>query len=766
MHAVSSLTTRSLFAFATLAIGGNAAFASLPDFSGQPVVELVEFLRDAGERIVYDRDQVPIDLEVTVAPRSEDDFVALGEILAPHGLGVEPGPRGTWVIVRQDSPGTDAPGAGPVLTPPSLETVVVTASRYPIERQSAASASTFGRHALETTPALGQDPMRVTHRLPGVTSDQLSSRMHIRGGDLDEVLLLLDGVRLFSPYHLKDFQNVFSSINPRILDSMAVRTGGYEARYGDRSSGVIDMKSIRPTEARHHELSTSLLESDVLSSGLFAQGRGAWVTSIRRGNLDMLADTSDSDIGTPQYVDFYNRIDYALSAALQIEGGILSLDDKISLNDGNTASATTDSDDFYYWITLRQSATSGLESTYRFSSASLDRTRTGRVQDPTRVDGSLMERERFERRALTAEWSLPASALLWFDWGVEFAQTDLRHRIESSRNEFVTIVAPQLSGLNALPANAALDLDQNKRAAWLSLRYQPLRRLVGELGVRRDSQSLTGEDQLSPRINLRFDITNRTRISAAWGEYAQSDSLEEIALADGEAGPSGARISEQRVLALEHAFGDSGLLRVEVYDKDASPARSRHENLFERVSLLPELLPDRFLIEPVAAQSRGFELSLEGRFDAFSWWTNFAFSRARETLASGVVRRSWEEHRSIKAGGEWSGNRWNVTASLGYRSGWPISIPELTSGTLVVDAYNAYSLPDFSSVDVRASRQIEVAMGRLDWFIEVSNLADHANYCCLDYEIRPGSGGAPDELLTEFDDLLGLVPNLGIRWQF
>lgn len=766
------LTTKACLvnALSLLGILAGIAEAQIADFSGRPVVELIEALREQGRRVAYSRDLLPNRLRVTLTPTSTEPLAALREILAPHGLDVEIGPRDTWLIVRSESPvavqsARDlASTAG--LTPPRLETIIVTASRYPIQRRTPAATSTFGRNTLETTPALGQDPLRVTHRLPGVSSDQLTSEAHIRGGALDEVLLRLDGIRLYSPYHLKDFQNVFSSINARVIDSMDVRTGGFEARFGDRMSGVIDLKTIEPEEFRHHEVAVSFLDASVLSSGLFAGGRGAWVTSARRGNLDVLAEASDSDLGTPQYVDFFNKVGFDFSPGLRMEAGLLTLDDKISLHDGQEVSAAADYDDTYYWLTLTRSSPSGLESSYRIYSVALKRMRTGTIDDADRLTGSLDEESEFGRTGIAADWSYLLLDSVLVSFGAEFAAMDDRHQFESSRAALLPMTAPQLDGASAPPDLALIDLTQSKRSVHASFRHQLMPRLITELGLRWDAQSLTGDEQLSPRLNVRFDLTERTRLRAAWGEFAQSDSLSEIAVADGVVSPRPAAESRQKILGIEHGFGASGLFRAEIYRKDVRRVLPRYENAFERVSLLPELLPDRFAVEPLGAVTRGVEVSIAGNAGGFGWWANVASARTSEDLAGGRFPRSWDERRSLKAGGEWAGQRWTVTTTLGYRSGWPISSLAVTADELVADAFNGTGLPDFSSVDVRAGRSVELPNGEFEWFIEVSNLLDHPNYCCLDYSIAAGNGTTGDRLATEYNGLLGVVPNIGLRWQF
>jgi hypothetical protein len=100
------------------------------------------------------------------------------------------------------------------------------------------------------------------------------------------------------------------------------------------------------------------------------------------------------------------------------------------------------------------------------------------------------------------------------------------------------------------------------------------------------------------------------------------------------------------------------------------------------------------------------------------------------------------------------------------RSGWPINTLTLVDDELVAGPYNTERLANFISLNVRASRRVPKEHGELEWYIEVSNLLDRSNFCCLDYTVTPGENGQLPTLGTSRTDLLGLVPNFGMRWQF
>ena len=121
---------------------------------------------------------------------------------------------------------------------PEIENITVSASRYEISRDISSSRFNIGRASIETLPDLGNDPLRATHRLPGAAASGASARSHFRGGEEAETGIILNGHRLFDPFHVRDYQNVFSTVDLRAIDGVEVYTGGFPVQYGDRLSGV------------------------------------------------------------------------------------------------------------------------------------------------------------------------------------------------------------------------------------------------------------------------------------------------------------------------------------------------------------------------------------------------------------------------------------------------------------------------------------------------------------------------------------------------
>lgn len=82
------------------------------------------------------------------------------------------------------------------------------------------------------------DIFKTLQLLPGIKYSETSSELSIRGGTSDQNLVLYDGQTL---YNLSHYFGVFSSINPNIIKDIQIYKGGYDSRYGERVSGIIDI---------------------------------------------------------------------------------------------------------------------------------------------------------------------------------------------------------------------------------------------------------------------------------------------------------------------------------------------------------------------------------------------------------------------------------------------------------------------------------------------------------------------------------------------
>lgn len=138
----------------------------------------------------------------------------------------------------------------------------------------------------------------------GVTQrNELSSQYNVRGGSFDENCVYVNGIEIYRPLlmHTGE-QEGLSVINPYMTDNVSFSAGGFEARYGDKMSSVLDITYKKPKEWDGN-LSASLLGA----SGYMGYGnkKVSFTNSLRyKTNAYMLGALKDKSEYSPNFVDY------------------------------------------------------------------------------------------------------------------------------------------------------------------------------------------------------------------------------------------------------------------------------------------------------------------------------------------------------------------------------------------------------------------------------------------------------------------------------
>ncbi len=174
-----------------------------------------------------------------------------------------------------------------ILAMPPVEVMAARETFDAVSRQVQPSVTRIDTRALRFTPTFGEaDLFRALDLLPGVTTpNQAVNQPYIRGGSPDQNLLLLNGMRLYSAYHLF---GLAANINPDVVENVTVSAGGFGARYGEAMSGVIDVRSHSSRSPLRIRGSVSLVSSRItVRDG--SHPRFAWLVSARRSYHDAFA---------------------------------------------------------------------------------------------------------------------------------------------------------------------------------------------------------------------------------------------------------------------------------------------------------------------------------------------------------------------------------------------------------------------------------------------------------------------------------------------
>ena len=664
-----------------------------------------------------------------------------------------------------------------VTAQPAIELIEVSASRYEIARDIGASRFSLDQRSIQTLPDIGDDPLRAVHRLPGAAASGASAKTYLRGGDRDEIGILLNGLKLFDPFHVRDYQSVFSVIDSRAIEGVEVYTGGFPVRFGNRMSGMVLMDTLDPVDGRHTELGLSVYNTSLLFAG--REDNRNWLVSARRGNLDLVI--SDK-LGSPSYYDIFAEFGWEPNPDMAISFNALYAEDRVELilesDPEELERAVSDTRNAEFWLQLSNRWSDTLSSNTVLSVTTFDNFRRGTLDDEDSIVAAVIDDRKVQLFGFRQDFTYNPTDRHLLQWGLQVRQGTAEYDYRNSASYF---------GLQALFEGRDEPLSTEVRASpdgasyalYVADRWMLSSATSFEWGLRWDDQTytdLSSDAQLSPRVSLLRQLGERTQLRLSWGRYHQSQEINELQVEDGVSNFWPAQQADHIIVGIRHLLDQRYSLRIEMFDKRIDDVMPRFENLFNPLGLIPEVQPDRVRLEPASAQSRGIEITLDHRSGPLNWWAGYVLSEASDRINGRDELRSWDQQHAFQGGVSFSNERWDLALAANIHTGWPSTElflledgvddegePEFVA---VPAERNAGQYPTFASIDVRLARKWQLPRSRLTAFLEVSNVMNRRNQCCLDWDLEEDELTGEDVFERGVDYWMPILPAVGVLWEF
>ena len=152
------------------------------------------------------------------------------------------------------------------------------------------------------------------------SNNELSSQYNVRGGNYDENIVYINDFEVYRPYLVSNGQQEgLSFINPEMVKNINFYTGGFQAKYGDKMSSVLDIQYKKPTQFSGSAY-ISPLEQGLSLSGNFKKGKATYVVGVRnKSNKNVLSNQPTLGSYLPSASDLQSLFTYKLSNKLQLE---------------------------------------------------------------------------------------------------------------------------------------------------------------------------------------------------------------------------------------------------------------------------------------------------------------------------------------------------------------------------------------------------------------------------------------------------------------
>ena len=157
--------------------------------------------------------------------------------------------------------------------------------------------------------------------LPGVNfNNELSTQYNVRGGSFDENLVYVNDIEVYRPFLIRSGQQEgLSFVNPNLTQNVKFSAGGYQAKYGDKLSSVLDISYRKPIQfAAAVEL--SLLGASATIEGISKDKKLNAIVGARYRNNSLFINSSDVNSNTkPIFTDIQTYISYQFIEKFSID---------------------------------------------------------------------------------------------------------------------------------------------------------------------------------------------------------------------------------------------------------------------------------------------------------------------------------------------------------------------------------------------------------------------------------------------------------------
>ncbi|RKR82116.1 outer membrane receptor for ferrienterochelin and colicin [Mucilaginibacter gracilis] len=552
-----------------------------------------------------------------------------------------------------------------------------------------------------------RDVVKTLQLLPGIQSaGEGSGGFYVRGGAVDQNLLLLDEATVYNASHLLGF---FSTFNSDAIKNVSIYKGDMPARYGGRLSSVMDVQmNDGNNQGTHVSGGVGLIAARLNVEGPIQKDKSSFLISARRTYADVFLKLSrDTDINRSQlyFYDLNAKANYVLGSKdrIYLSGyfgkDVLAADKVNGINWGNTTGTLRWNHVFNNQLF---SNTSLIYSNYDYT--------ISLRQDVN--DYTIYSRIR--------DWNLKED-LQWFPGDahtVNFGFNSVYHSIKPGQ-----ITASGNAGISSQELPNRFSLDQ---AVYAGDNWKLTDRFTFSYGLRLSAFSIIKEQikttyfNAEPRLGAAFQLDEQSALKAAYSRNAQNLHL----ISNSSSGsPVDKWVASTSIIRPELADQVSlGYYRdlsehhyeltLETYYKKLQNQIDYRNgaNIFTNQPIETQLLYGK-------GRAYGLELLLKKKTGRLTGWLSYTLSKTQRQI-DGINQDDWynarqdRTHNLSLVGIYKLSDRWVLSANFVYYTGDAVTFP---AGKYQVDgstyynytSRNASRMPAYHRLDLGATKQLK-----------------------------------------------------------
>lgn len=186
---------------------------------------------------------------------------------------------------------------------------------------SAKGIKTIDVAKVKRLPGVNAGVENLLMTMPGVNNNnELSTQYNVRGGNFDENLVYVNGIEVYRPFLVRSGQQEgLSFINSEMVQNIHFSAGGFQAKYGDKLSSVLDITYRKPTTFKT-TVELSLVGGSATIEGQTKNKKGSAIVGLRHRNNSLFVNSKQIKTNyKPSFTDIQAYASYQINDKLNVD---------------------------------------------------------------------------------------------------------------------------------------------------------------------------------------------------------------------------------------------------------------------------------------------------------------------------------------------------------------------------------------------------------------------------------------------------------------
>ncbi|MFA5806237.1 MAG: TonB-dependent receptor [Melioribacteraceae bacterium] len=679
------------------------------------------------------------------------------------------------------------------------------------QRDNELNVASIQNEQVKNFAGFTKDALRSVQLMPGVSNNNEGSPLiNVRGGTYDENLVLVNGVEIYSPFHLKAFTPMGVGIfNIDMVKNINFSAGGFSAEFGNALSSIMNIEYAKGNRNEYAaKIDLSMIDLSALVQGPITS-KGSFSLGVRKSYLDLLLRMGAPSGVRADYYDIQSILNYEVSNSDIITATIIYSKDNQSQDPENTISSykfnsMIDQKPTYEFangnyfktglfsydnslLAVRYdkifssffssqtilSLYNELEDEYNYETNNIDHSFSAFPDRFIKYNAAFYLKNKLEIRTLSLKQNFMVALSPFFTIKAGISYKQIFYNVDQNKrkdeiysenlSKYPDVITTNYPKNPAYNDTLNLNISSFRNEAYIENILQFSDNLIVNAGSRLDYFDMNKQTKISPRIGLSYNLPLDVILRLSWGIFYQPPTYKQLRFSEATDQNTSFQKATHYIAGLEKNFSSAISCKLEYYYK-------QYSDLLPVSRVTNSTLQYRTKENNTEGYATGFDFQFIARFPSLDVWLSYGFLVAKEKLYSETnyyPRYTDQKHTISSVVSIDLGLGWESSVRYFYGSGYAFTPSNLIYSSSdkkyvwVPSDKNSDHYPPYTRIDLRLGKTFELFDHPLKFYIDILNILGKENV--LSYRYSFDNKGNP----ARFEEsLLPTIPSLGLSYSF